>query len=465
MKDPWDFEEIYQKFYTLFQNAGFDTGKEEYLFHMTTGTHIEQICGFIHTQRGYFPGRLIQLIPPQKQKRLTNREKGYKIIDLQDPRFDTIFLRSSGDLQESVKFLKQGIETKNDKYNRLIEKIARQAGISREPILLLGATGTGKSELAELIYQLKKEQQQLAGSFVAINCGSLRGEDLKSELFGHKKGAFTGAIMDRKGAIVEANGGVLFLDEIGELSIDAQAMLLRAIEKKKVKPMGSDKEETSNFQFICGTNRNLVLEARERKFREDLLARIKLWTYRLPSLNERLDDIGPNIDYELKKFEKEHGSYIGFDNGALDLYLKFAHEGREASFDLLKTELWRANFRDLNYSIKRMCTNALIHKKNRITQDIVKDEITELAESWTGSGEAVPDPLIPPGLDEFDKIQLVGVLAICRKSSFMAEAARQLFGASEIKNPQSRLANYLKRYCISSRDIWSSEALRTKKGE
>ncbi|MDR0719309.1 MAG: sigma 54-interacting transcriptional regulator, partial [Treponema sp.] len=262
MKDPWDFEEIYNKFDTLFRSAGFDTGKEEYLFHMTTGTHTEQICGFIHTQRRYFPGRLIQLIPPKIQKESIKAEKQYKIIDLQDPRFDTIFLRSSGDLRESVKFLKQGIETKNDRYNRLIEKIARQAGISRDPILLLGATGTGKSELAELIYKLKKTQQSLKESFVAINCGSLRGEDLKSELFGHKKGAFTGAAADRKGAISEANGGVLFLDEIGELNLDAQAMLLRAIEKKKIKPMGSDKEKTSDFQLICGTNRNLAVEVR-----------------------------------------------------------------------------------------------------------------------------------------------------------------------------------------------------------
>jgi transcriptional regulatory protein RtcR len=454
IKDPWDFEEIYKQFNGLFQKAGFDTGKEEYLFHMTTGTHIEQICGFIYTQRGYFPGRLIQLRPQEEQDQPVKEKKFYNIVDLQDPRFDTIFLRSPGNLPESVRFLKQGIETRNDKYNSLIERIARQAGVSQEPILLLGATGTGKSELAELIYQLKRTQQHLSESFVAINCGSLRGEELKSELFGHKKGAFTGASTDRKGAIVEANGGVLFLDEIGELSPDAQAMLLRAIEKKKVKPMGSDREETSNFQLICGTNRNLDAEVREGRFREDLLARIKLWTYRLPSLNERLDDIEPNIDYELKKFEKEHGSYIGFDKSALDLYLKFAHEGTEAPFPLAKTGLWRANFRDLNYSIKRMCTNTLICGKKRITRDIVKDEITELAESWAGPGAAAPDPLIPSGLNEFDRIQLKGVLAICRESSLMAEAARRLFGASKTQNPQSRLSNYLKRYDISAKDIW-----------
>lgn len=463
MKDPWDFEEIYTKFDTLFRNA-FDTEKEEYFFHMTTGTHIEQICGFIHAQRRNFPGRLIQLIPRRKQKESgkdgliskepVKEEKSYKIIDLQAPRFDIIFLRSPDNLRESVQFLKQGIETKNENYNGLIEKIALQAGISRDPILLLGATGTGKSDLAELIYRLKKTHQHLKESFVAINCGSLRGEDLKSELFGHKKGAFTGAIMDRKGAIVESSGGVLFLDEIGELSLDTQAMLLRAIEKKKVKPMGSDKEENSDFQLICGTNRNLDLEVREGRFREDLFARIKLWTYRLPSLNERLDDIEPNIDYELKRFEKEHGNYIGFDKGMLALYLKFACEGKGSPVLVSKEELWPANFRDLNYSIKRMCTNALIYRKSRITQNIVEDEIKELAESWIGSREAVPNSLIPPELDEFDRIQLAGVLAICRQSSFMAEAARRLFGASAIKNPQSRLSNYLKRYGISSRDIW-----------
>jgi transcriptional regulatory protein RtcR len=454
IKDPWNFEEIFEKFNTLFQDAGFNTEKEEYLFHMTTGTHIEQICGFIHTQRGYFPGRLLQLKPANEQKQPVKAKKFYNIIDLQDPRFDSIFLRAPGNLPESVRFLKQGIETQNDKYNRLIEKIARQAGASREPILLLGATGTGKSELAELIYRLKETQQHLAGVFITINCGSLRGEDIRSELFGHKKGAFTGAITDRKGAIVEANGGVLFLDEIGELSPDAQTILLRAIEKKKVKPMGSDKEETSDFQLVCGTNRNLDLEVYGGRFREDLFARIKLWTYRLPSLNERLDDIGPNIDYELKRFEKEQGAYIGFDKDALALYLKFACEGTGASIPLSKAKLWRANFRDLNYSIKRMCTNTLICKKNRITEEIVKDEIAGLAESWAGPKDAAPDPLVPANLDEFDRIQLAGVLATCRESSFMAEAARRLFAASGIKNPQSRLSNYLRRYGIFSSDIW-----------
>jgi transcriptional regulatory protein RtcR len=102
-----------------------------------------------------------------------------------------------------------------------------------------------------------------------------------------------------------------------------------------------------------------------------------------------------------------------------------------------------------------MCTNTLICRKNRITQDIVKDEIIELAESWVGPEGAALDPLIPIKLDEFDRIQLTGVLAICRESSFMAEAARRLFGVSEIKNPQSRLLNYLKCNGVSPQDIWN----------
>ena len=123
-----------------------------------------------------------------------------------------------------------------------------------------------------------------------------------SALFGHVKGAFTGAMRDRPGLLRGANGGLLFLDEMAELGLDEQAMLLRALEEKRFLPLGGDREIASDFQLIAGTNRDLAEAVRTGRFREDLLARIDLWTFRLPGLAERREDIAPNLDYELEQF-------------------------------------------------------------------------------------------------------------------------------------------------------------------
>ncbi len=123
-----------------------------------------------------------------------------------------------------------------------------------------------------------------------------------SALFGHKKGAFTGAASDREGLLRSADSGMLFLDEIGELGLDEQAMLLRAIEEKTFLPVGADQESQNRFQLICGTNQNLQKRVGEGRFREDLLSRINLWSFALPGLQNRKEDIEPNLAYELERF-------------------------------------------------------------------------------------------------------------------------------------------------------------------
>lgn len=170
-----------------------------------------------------------------------------------------------------------------------------------------------------------------------------------SALFGHVKGAYTGAVHERLGLLREAHKGLLFLDEIGELGLDEQAMLLRAIEDKTFMPLGSDREVSSDFQLIAGTNRHLVERVKQGLFREDLLARINLWSYTLPSLKERIEDLEPNIEHELQQFTYKMGYKVSFNQAAREKYLNFAHS-LEA--------LWQANFRDLNSSITRMATLA-----------------------------------------------------------------------------------------------------------
>ena len=147
-------------------------------------------------------------------------------------------------------------------------------------------------------------------------------------MFGHKKGAFTGAAEKREGYLKTADGGVLFLDEIGELGLDEQAMLLKAIEEKHFYPVGSDSEVKSDFQLIAGTNRDLRHEIRAGRFREDLFARINIWNYPLPALADRREDIEPNVEHQLALASQELGRTTRFNKEALAAYLDFAHSNQ-----------------------------------------------------------------------------------------------------------------------------------------
>ena len=147
-----------------------------------------------------------------------------------------------------------------------------------------------------------------------------------STLFEHKKSSFTGAASDRAGLLREANRGILFLDEIGELGADEQAILLRAIEEGKWLLVGSDKPVKSKFQLIAGTNKDLRESVINGTFREDLLARINTWTFQLPGLAERREDIAPNIDFELARYSSDNGQFIQFNKEALEQFPTFDKE-------------------------------------------------------------------------------------------------------------------------------------------
>src|SRR3974377_2018888 len=164
----------------------------------------------------------------------------------------------------------------------------------------------------------------IEGSFVDVNRPPIRGDAAMSALFGHVKGAFTGAQKDRPGLLRAADKGVLFLDEIGELGVDEQAMLLRALEEKTFLPLGSDVESHSDFQLIAGTNRDLFAAVREGRFREDLLARINLWTFSLRGLRGPPEDNEPKLQFELDQYAQKTGNRITFSKEARHRFLEFA---------------------------------------------------------------------------------------------------------------------------------------------
>ena len=156
------------------------------------------------------------------------------------------------------------------------------------PIFLHGESGTGKEVLARFLHRNSVRSE---GPFIAVNCAAITPSLVESELFGHFRGAFTHAVSDRSGSIRQASGGTLFLDEIGDMPMELQARFLRVLQEKKVRPVGGDEELPVDFRLICATHRNLGLEVREGRFREDLFYRLKVLELRLPPLRERPMDI------------------------------------------------------------------------------------------------------------------------------------------------------------------------------
>lgn len=454
IRDPWDFEEVYTVLHQFAREYRFDQDQNEYLIHITTGTHVEQICLFLLAESHHLPGALLQTSPPRGNlKRAKYPEKqlgigGYKVIDLDLSKYDQIASRFEQDQTESLHFLKAGIATRNAAFNQMIEQIERVALASDAPLLLLGPTGSGKSSLAKRIYELKRQRGLLRGDFVEVNCATLRGEQAMSTLFGHKKGAFTGAVSDRLGLLKSADGGILFLDEVGELGQDEQAMLLRAIEDKRFQPVGSDGETTSDFSLIAGTNRNLFDAVKSGNFREDLLARINLWTFELPGLAQRREDIEPNIEFELKSFAARSGKSVAFNREAKTKFLQFATSAAAT---------WQANFRDLNAAMTRM---AILSHTGRIDSATVSEEIDRLKLSWSNTPDELDELSHLMGkaaakLDLFDAMQLQQVIKICRRSRSLSEAGRTLYAESRKGKKQPNDADRLRKYLAKFQLSWS----------
>ncbi len=449
LKDAWDFSEVYSALRAFANGYDFDPEREDYLVNITTGTHVAQICWFLLTEARYVPGRLLQISPPKRREGDQGFAGTHSIIDLDLSRYDAIATRFAAERAEATSYLKSGIATRSPAFNRMIDQIEKVALRSRAPVLLTGPTGAGKSQLARRIFELKAAQRQLTGGFVEVNCATLRGDQAMSTLFGHVRGAFTGAQAERSGLMKAADKGMLFLDEIGELGLDEQAMCLRAIEEKRFLPVGADRDVVSDFQLIAGTNRDLGIEVARGRFREDLYARLNLWTFELPPLKDRREDIEPNLDYELQRFSEREGRKASFNAEARALYVAFATAPDAA---------WRGNFRDLSASVTRMATLA---PDGRIDEETARDEIARLRRLWSATAdgprdgvlEAVLAPQALAELDLFDRAQLATVVEVCRRHRSLSAAGRELFAVSRTRkasgNDADRLRKYLARFGLS----------------
>jgi len=257
------------------------------------------------------------------------------------------------------------IEGKSSASKKLNEYIALVAPTDFS-VIIQGDNGTGKELAARSIHDLSKRKD---APFVALDCGALSSDLAGSELFGHVKGAFTGAVQNKTGQFQEANGGTLFLDEVGNLDYEIQVKLLRALQEHEIQPVGGSHYIKTDVRIICATNENLIMAVKNGKFREDLYHRLNEFTLTVPSLQERKEDIAGFITYFIDQTNSELGKEVrGVTQEVYDLFLKYD---------------WPGNVRELKNVIKR---SLLLARGNEIT-------FTDLPREMILSVDEPPQPL------------------------------------------------------------------------
>ena len=215
----------------------------------------------------------------------------------------------------------------------LIDKVAQ----SEARVLITGENGTGKELVARWLHE---KSHRCGAPFVEVNCAAIPSELIESELFGHEKGAFTSAIKQRKGKFEQANGGTLFMDEIGDMSLSAQAKVLRALQESRISRVGSDRDIDVDVRVVAATNKNLRDEIAKGNFREDLYHRIGVIVIKVPALRDHADDIPLLVEYFISKICEEYGIP--------------AKEITPEAVDALKQMRWSGNIRELRNVIERL---------------------------------------------------------------------------------------------------------------
>ena len=279
-------------------------------------------------------------------------------------------------------------------------EMARKVGPTPSTVLVTGESGTGKELLARAIHRFAQAAKPADGRFVAINCAAIPHDLLENQLFGHRKGAFTGADRDAAGVFAHAGQGTVFLDEIGELPLGTQAKLLRAIEQKEVMPVGANEPVQVSARIIAATNKDLAKEAEAGRFREDLFYRLNVVVLKLPSLRERREDIPELVEFLLAK----HGRAMG---------KRFGGVSHEAMQVLLGCP-WKGNVRELDNALQRAV--------------ILGDGPLVLPEDLPP--DLVPQPNDPSAVDELseavERFERMHIERMLRQVPDKREAARRL---------------------------------------
>ncbi|GAA3753231.1 sigma-54 dependent transcriptional regulator [Flavobacterium ginsengisoli] len=280
-------------------------------------------------------------------------------------------------------------------------------------VLIIGESGTGKEIIAKSIHQQSRRKDN---NFIAVDCGAIPKELAASEFFGHLKGSFTGAISDKKGYFEAANGGTLFLDEIGNLSYENQIQLLRALQERKIKPVGSNKEINVDIRIITATNEDLREAVKNGDFREDLYHRINEFSIQSPSLKDRGEDLMIFADYFLEKANQQlHKDVIGFSPEVVSIFQNYS---------------WPGNLRELQNCVKRA---TLLTRGDFIESDVLPAEFFQIQKQQPAVNEVF-------SLSENEKETIISALSKTQNNK--SEAAKLL------KITRKTLYNKLKQYNI-----------------
>ena len=414
---PFETSDVYPKLFKYLAQPEFQRLDTEYYVNCTSGTTQMRNCLFLLTHMGHI--KAFRISPtPWVDYRKRDRRCVEGTFATEDP---TVF----GDAYEEIDKkktsnavldkLREGVLTKDPpKLKSIARDIKEIMSIKddefrkKQVILITGETGVGKTQLAQNIaaaFGVPKKK------FIALNCATIRGADPnlpRVELFGCKKGAASG-LKEQTGAFKDADGGILFLDEIGELSMEMQAMLLTALDKGTFIPLGG-KEEESHFQLICGTNCPLEEKIKAKEFRRDLFNRINTWHFELPPLREHRKDITDNLKTQVSIIGRKCGKEnFEIQKDAEALFRDFAENDTQVT--------WDGNFRELNAMITRM----VVRSGERIDKKIVEEEIAEARKRYpvkaaSEKGSAQPD--IPTGESSGNQVE----------ATSHAERARSIIG-------------------------------------
>ncbi len=422
-------EEREYKLATSSNHKKYKSFNHQIVYHISPGTSAMAAIWIILAKSAY-PAELIQ----------SSEEEGAKIIsvpfEIAADYNPALILGHDDDILR----ISQGLPPEAPEFDAIIHRCremkdavtkSRIVAMHDIPVLITGESGTGKELFARAIHASSKRKN---GPFIEVNCGAIPENLIESEFFGHKKGAFTGAVSDRSGYIESANGGTLFLDEIGELPLNAQVKLLRVLQEKSVTKVGASEPSDVDIRIISATNRKLIEEVAEGQFREDLFHRIAIGVFQLPSLRERRGDLNLLIDHFVIEINCEFRKI----NGELWKDRKLSANARNA----LLQHSWPGNIRELRNTLSRIL---LWSRNSTIRTREVADAIFAKPQVEESSSLFNPALLDQP---DFKLDNLLGNIAVeyieeaLKKTGGNKSRASKLLGFSNYQT----LNNWLQKY-------------------
>jgi DNA-binding NtrC family response regulator len=423
LSSPTNFAEIYEGAVKHLEEYTRKTIDTLLTFHLSPGTPAMSAVWII-IANSRFPGKLIE----------SSIEAGLKDVDFPFEISADYIPRLNSYVEGRIIDFSESLPPDTPEFEMIIHKskimadavaLAKRTALFDVPLLIMGESGTGKELFARAVWSVSS---RVGGPFVAVNCGAIPEALAESELFGHTKGAFTGAVGDRKGKIESADGGFLFLDEIGELSKDVQVKLLRVLQDKIIYRVGSSVPVKVDFRVIAATNRDLLIDTRDGTFREDLFHRIAVAVIKLPALRERLEDLNLLADYYLEEINKDFRNQKGWTSKTIS----------KGGLRSLTAYSWPGNVRELVNTLMRIAIWSL-------ESSISSEDVEAALLGTNNSTSSVMDKPLGGG---FDLEALLGEIATVYLEKAMDQTRDNKSAAADLlgfKNYQT-LSNWLKRY-------------------